>query len=149
MFASNTAPYLPGTRSKNVVKYNHNFGGHKETFSQKLLLHSIANFELAGMASSCHQQNCGDGDFTPKHHWRGGWGGSSRSVGCSLSWVTRNLVPKWKTYCFQFSIHAEIMGLNKDMTSYKSIRFFFGGVFTQVYSKCALNCSSIKQLQWR
>lgn len=67
-----------------------------------------------------------------------------------LSVVTRDLVPKWRTYCFQFSKRTEIIGLNKDMTSYKStpLCFFFSwGVFTQVYSKCALNCSSIKQLQ--
>lgn len=46
-----------------------------------------------------------------------------------LSSVTRDLVPKWRTYSFQFCICAEIIGLNKDTTSYKSTCIFFPGEF--------------------
>lgn len=80
-----------------------------------------------------------------------GWGEVFREFSVTetyFSSVTRDLVPKWRTYSFQFSIHAEIIGLNKDMTSYKSTRIFFSwGVLTQVCSECALNRSSIRQLQ--
>lgn len=102
-------------------------GGDPETSLQEPLSNSIANFELTHYSRN-------DQQLPSANLWRRRFSShtslketifrSSRSVGCFLSLVTRDLVPKWRTYCFQFFIHAEIIGLNKDMTSYKSTCFF-------------------------
>lgn len=50
---------------------------------------------------------------------------AAQGAGYFPGFVTRDLVPKWRTYCFQFTVSTEIIGLNKDITSYKSTCFFW------------------------
>lgn len=146
---SYATPDLPVTNSKNAVESNQYDGGAGgvggggvqkplcRSLCQILLL--ILNWHIIlGMTSSYHKQTCGDWGLNPTRHGKRGYLGSSRSLGCFLSLVTRDLVPKWRTYCFQFSIRTEIIGLNKDMTSHKSTcLFFFFSV--EFLLRCTLN----------
>lgn len=126
-------PRLPGTHSKIMVEWNqYQREEGPETPSQKTLSESIADSELTHYSRNeqcLASANLWRRDSRPMWPWMRGAFGEFSVTEIYLSSVTRHLVPKWRAYSFQFSIHAEIIGLNKDTTSYKSTCIFFLGSF--------------------
>lgn len=112
-------------------------GGDPETSLQKPASNSVANLEPTHSSRNDRRvPSATCGDRFPPHGRKEGTRRSARPAGRSLSAVTRDLVPKCRTYCLQSSICAEIIGLNKDMTSYKSTRFFLGSLYAGVLPMC-------------